>query len=71
MDESTLPPPDKSAAANNATFAAFVVLIGCFNGMRAEGGADGVGRATTDTVVLSSIVILVSDFFLTKFFLAF
>ena len=52
-------------------FAAFITLIGCFNGMRAVGGADGVGRATTFTVVLSSIVILISDFFLTKLFLAF
>ena len=60
-----------SGLAKTLFFAAFVVLIGCFNGMRAEGGADGVGRATTDTVVLSSIVILISDFFLTKLFLAF
>jgi phospholipid/cholesterol/gamma-HCH transport system permease protein len=52
-------------------FGAFITFIGCYNGMRAEGGADGVGRATTFTVVLSSIVILISDFFLTKLFLAF
>ena len=52
-------------------FGAFITLIGCYNGMKAEGGADGVGRATTFTVVLSSIVILISDFFLTKLFLAF
>ena len=52
-------------------FAIFITLIGCFNGMNAKGGADGVGRATTFTVVLSSIVILISDFFLTKLFLAF
>lgn len=52
-------------------FAVFITLIGCYNGLAAEGGADGVGRATTFTVVLSSIVILISDFFLTKLFLAF
>lgn len=51
-------------------FALFITLIGCYNGMTAEGGADGVGRATTFTVVLSSIVILISNFFLTKLFLA-
>jgi len=50
-------------------FATFVTLIGCYNGFQAEGGADGVGRATTYTVVLSSIVILISNFFLTKLFL--
>jgi phospholipid/cholesterol/gamma-HCH transport system permease protein len=33
------------------------------------GGADGVGRATTTTVVLSSITVLITDFFLTKLFL--
>jgi phospholipid/cholesterol/gamma-HCH transport system permease protein len=32
------------------------------------GGADGVGRATTNTVVFASILILISDFFLTKLF---
>jgi phospholipid/cholesterol/gamma-HCH transport system permease protein len=33
------------------------------------GGADGVGRATTRTVVAASITVLVSDFFLTKLFM--
>lgn len=60
-----------SGMGKTVFFAAFIVLIGCFNGMNAKGGADGVGRATTDTVVLSSIVVLISDFFLTKLFLAF
>jgi len=44
-------------------------LIGCFNGLRTSGGADGVGRATTATVVTASITILIMDFFLTKLFL--
>lgn len=46
-----------------------IALIGCYNGLNAHGGADGVGRATTTAVVLSSIVVLASDFFLTKLFL--
>jgi phospholipid/cholesterol/gamma-HCH transport system permease protein len=49
-------------------FAYFIAIIGCYNGLRASGGADGVGRATTDTVVMASIMVLVSDFFLTKLF---
>ena len=49
-------------------FAYFVTIIGCYNGLYARGGADGVGRATTDTVVMASIMVLVSDFFLTKLF---
>jgi phospholipid/cholesterol/gamma-HCH transport system permease protein len=52
-------------------FAMFITLIACYNGFDAKGGADGVGRATTYTVVLSSIVILISNFFLTKLFLLF
>lgn len=52
-------------------FAYFITIVGCYNGLSARGGADGVGRATTDTVVLSSILILISDFFLTKIFFLF
>jgi phospholipid/cholesterol/gamma-HCH transport system permease protein len=50
-------------------FALFISVIACYNGLRATGGADGVGRATTQTVVAASIAVLVSDFFLTKLFL--
>ena len=49
-------------------FAYFVTVIGCYNGLYARGGADGVGRATTDTVVMAAIMVLVADFFLTKLF---
>jgi len=51
-------------------FAFFIAIIACYNGLEASGGADGVGRATTKTVVTASITILVSDFFLTKLFLS-
>jgi phospholipid/cholesterol/gamma-HCH transport system permease protein len=37
--------------------------------LRTTGGADGVGRATTETVVTGAITVLVMDFFLTKLFL--
>jgi len=46
-----------------------IAMIGCYNGLNASGGADGVGRATTTAVVISSIFVLMSDFFLTKLFL--
>jgi phospholipid/cholesterol/gamma-HCH transport system permease protein len=49
-------------------FALIIALVACYNGLRATGGADGVGRATTHTVVVASISVLVSNFFLTKFF---
>jgi phospholipid/cholesterol/gamma-HCH transport system permease protein len=60
-----------SGVGKSIFFAMFISLIACHNGLTAEGGADGVGRATTQTVVASSLSVLVSDFFLTKFFLAF
>jgi phospholipid/cholesterol/gamma-HCH transport system permease protein len=50
-------------------FAFFIGVIACYNGIRARGGADGVGKATTNTVVLSSISVIISDFFLTKLFM--
>ena len=49
-------------------FGYFIGIIACNNGMQVRGGADGVGHATTVTVVTASIVILISDFFLTKLF---
>src|SRR5437899_4812970 len=60
-----------SGVGKSLFFALFISLIACHSGLRAEGGADGVGRATTQTVVAASLAVLVSDFFLTKFFLAF
>ncbi len=51
-------------------FAYLIATIGCLNGLSARGGADGVGRATTNTVYASAIGVLVSDFFLTKLFLS-
>ncbi len=52
-------------------FAFMIAIIACHNGLAARGGADGVGRATTNTVYAAAIGILVSDFFITKLFMAF
>ncbi len=49
-------------------FAYFITIIGCLNGLHTEGGADGVGRATTNTVVSAAILVLISDYFLTRLF---
>lgn len=57
-----------SGVGKSFFFAFFITVIGCYNGLHARGGADGVGRATTNTVVLAAILVLVSDFFLTKLF---
>jgi phospholipid/cholesterol/gamma-HCH transport system permease protein len=47
-----------------------LVTIGCHVGLRAKGGTQGVGRATTNAVVGASVVVLALDFFLTKLLLA-
>jgi len=60
-----------SGVGKTVFFAAFIGIIACYNGIRATGGADGVGKATTNTVVMSSISVIISDFFLTKIFLLF
>jgi phospholipid/cholesterol/gamma-HCH transport system permease protein len=46
-------------------FGGIVALIGCYKGLNCGEGAEGVGRATTEAVVYSSITILISNFFLT------
>lgn len=57
-----------SGVGKSFVFGYFIAIVACYNGLNARGGADGVGRATTNTVVLASILVLVSDFFLTKIF---
>jgi len=49
-----------------AVFGLLIAVIGCWQGLKAEGGAEGVGRATTRTVVIASITILILNFFLSK-----
>ncbi|PYN46230.1 MAG: transporter [Candidatus Rokuibacteriota bacterium] len=50
-------------------FGIIVTLIGCYNGLSTEGGTEGLGRATTSTVVHVTMGVIVSDFFITKLFL--
>src|SRR5208283_4194871 len=47
-------------------FGFVISTIGCFYGMNARGGTQGVGRATTQAVVAASVLILITDFFVTK-----
>ena len=53
----------------SAFFGVVVTLIGCYNGLSTEGGTEGLGRATTATVVHVTMGVIVSDFFLTKLLL--
>jgi len=47
-------------------FGFIIASVGCYYGMTARGGTQGVGRATTQAVVAASVFILVTDFFVTK-----
>ncbi len=43
-----------------------LATVGCYKGLTVRGGTQGVGRATTQSVVVSSVMIIVADLFLTK-----
>jgi phospholipid/cholesterol/gamma-HCH transport system permease protein len=52
--------------AKPIVFGFILATVGCYQGLTVRGGTEGVGRATTQAVVVSSVIILTSDFFLTK-----
>ena len=52
-------------------FGLIIAIVSCRAGLRTHGGTVGVGRSTTQAVVLSDILILASDFFLSRLILAF
>jgi phospholipid/cholesterol/gamma-HCH transport system permease protein len=47
-------------------FGFIIASVGCYYGLSAKGGTQGVGRATTQAVVAASVLIVVTDFFITK-----
>ena len=47
-------------------FGFIIGMVGCYFGLRTRGGTQGVGRSTTQAVVTASILVIVSDFFITK-----
>ena len=49
-----------------AVFGFIIALMGCYHGFNSKGGAQGVGRATTNAVVSASILILAANFVLTS-----
>lgn len=52
----------------SGVFGMIIALVGCHMGFFTSGGAEGVGRATTRAVVVASILILISNYFLTAIF---
>ena len=61
-----LPPTFKTAV-----YGLIIGLIACFQGMNTRGGAAGVGRAATNSVVLASLFLILADVVLVKFILVF
>ena len=61
-----LPPTLKTTV-----FGLIIGLIACFQGMRTQGGAAGVGRAATSSVVLSSLFVILADVVLVKIIILF
>ncbi len=59
-----------SGLVKAAVFGFLVTLMGCYHGYNSRGGAQGVGAATTNAVVSSSILILSFNYFITELFFA-
>lgn len=57
-----------SGLVKAAVFGFIIALMGCYNGYRSKGGAQGVGEATTNAVVSASILILIFNYILTEVF---
>ena len=49
-------------------FGIIIAIIGCYVGFNTRGGAEGVGKATTRAVVMSSLLILIANYFITALF---
>ena len=59
-----------SGISKTLVFGWIIAMVACSTGLRASGGTAGVGRATTRAVVVASIAVLITDFFLTQVLLA-
>ena len=57
-----------SGLTKAAVFGFIIALMGCYNGFRSKGGAQGVGQATTNAVVSASILVLIFNYLLTEAF---
>ena len=57
-----------SGVTKAAAFGFIITLMGCYYGYHSRGGAQGVGAATTNAVVSSSILILIANYIITEFF---
>ena len=64
------PAPSATAVPKPFVFGGIISITACYFGLATTGGTEGVGQSTTRTVVTSSILILVVDYFLTQLLLS-
>ncbi|MDP3788950.1 MAG: ABC transporter permease, partial [Candidatus Omnitrophota bacterium] len=57
-----------TGVAKSFVFGGIIALIGCYYGLNTSGGAEGVGKSTTTSIVTSFILIIVADCILTAIF---
>lgn len=57
-----------SGLVKAAVYGYIIALMGCYHGYRSEGGAQGVGNATTNAVVYACVLILIANYFITEMF---
>jgi phospholipid/cholesterol/gamma-HCH transport system permease protein len=51
-------------------FAFMIATVSCYKGLNTKGGAEGVGKSTTEAVVISMVLVLVLDYFISAFLVA-
>jgi phospholipid/cholesterol/gamma-HCH transport system permease protein len=59
-----------SGIGKSVVFGGIIGVVGCYKGFNVQGGTEGVGKATTETVAITSVSVCLTDFFLTKLFLS-
>ena len=57
-----------SGLVKACVFGFIISIMGCYNGYNSKGGAQGVGEATTNAVVSSSILVLIFNYIITEMF---
>ena len=55
-----------SGMGKTPVFGFIIAIIGCHFGLKTRGGTEGVGRSTTESVTIVSVMILITDFMLTR-----
>jgi phospholipid/cholesterol/gamma-HCH transport system permease protein len=60
-----------SGLCKSVAFAAMIGVVSCHQGLKTQGGPRGIGRSVTKAVVNSIVLILILDYFLTRFLMVF